>query len=192
MSAEAPKVRTGQGSAKLSRAEFERRYRAQFVDPAFDAAKAEVKRLTGIAWEAYDDSRKSPHARKAGPEFADPEHEFSVEWLETRAAIQEAQRRFEDRSGKSRILLISASPRTDETCPSEMAKTFRVTTEVRACIEKGSGFDVDFLDLSQINSEYRTPHSSVQSVRLQGHAALPMAVFVLSESLHGPDPRLDE
>ena len=35
-----------------------------------------------------------------------------------------------------------------------MAKSFRVTTEVRECIEKHGGFDVDFLDLSQINSEY--------------------------------------
>ena len=154
MSDEAPTVRTGQGSTKLSRAEFERRYRAQFVDPAFDAAKAEVERLTSIAWEAYDDSRKSPHTRQAGPEFADPEHELSVEWLETRAHIQEAQKRFEDRGGKSRILLISASPRTDETCPSEMAKTFRIATAVRECLEKRTGFDVDFLDLSQINSEY--------------------------------------
>ena len=154
MTVAAPVVRTGQGSTKLSRADFERRYRAQFADPAFDAAKPEIERLTGIAWEAYDDHRKNTHTRKAGPEFADPGYELSLEWLETRAAIQEAQRRFEDRSGRSRILLISASPRTDETCPSEMAKTFRITTEMRACIEKPGGFDVDFLDLSQINSEY--------------------------------------
>ena len=154
MSAETPKIRTGQGSTKLSRKELERRYRAQFVDPAFEAAKPEVELLTGIAWEAYNDSLKNPHTRKAGPEFADPEHELPLEWLETRAAIQEAQRRFEDQGGKSRILLISASPCTDQTCPSEMAITFRITTEVRACIEKHSGLAVDFLDLSQINSEY--------------------------------------
>ena len=150
----APKVRTGQGSTKLSRAEFERRYRTHFTDPAFEAAKAEVERLTSIAWEAYDDSRKSPHARKAGPEFADPEHELSVEWLETRAAIQAAQRQFEERDGNSRILLISGSPRTDETCPSEMAKTFRIATAVRESIEAQGGYAVDFLDLSHVNSEY--------------------------------------
>ena len=151
---EAPTVRTGQGSTKLARDEFERRYREQFMDPAFDLVKPEIERLTGIAWDAYNDSRKSPRLRKAGPEFADPEHELSLEWLETRAAIQEAQKRFEDPGGNSRILLISASPRTDETCPSEMAKTFRITTEVRGCIEKMGGVDVDFLDLSHVNSEY--------------------------------------
>jgi multimeric flavodoxin WrbA len=154
MSTEAPTVRTGQGSTKLSRGEFERRYREQFADPAFDAALPETERLTAIAWEAYDEGRKNPHTRKAGPGFADPEHELSPVWLETRAAIQEAQRRFEDHDDRSRILLISASPRTDETCPSEMAKSFRITTEVRESIEKQGGFDVDFLDLSQINSEY--------------------------------------
>ena len=143
MSTETPEVRTGQSSTKLPRAEFERRYRAQFVDPAFDAAKPEIERLTAIACEAYEDSRKNGHTRKAGPEFADPAHELSVKWLATRAAIQEAERRFEDLGGSSRILLISASPRTDETCPSEMAKTFRVTTEVRECIVKEGGFDAD-------------------------------------------------
>ncbi len=154
MSAEPPKIRTGQGSTRLSRAEFESRYRAQFADPAFGEAKPEVERLTSIAWEAYEDGRKNTHTRKAGTGFADPEHELPLEWLETRAAIQEAQRRFEDHGGRSRILLISASPRTDETCPGEMAKTFRITEEVRACIESQDGFDVDFLDLSRINSEY--------------------------------------
>lgn len=103
-----PTVRTGQGSTKLLQPEFERRYRAQFVDAAFEAALPEIERLTAIAWEAYDAGRKSPHTRKAGPGFADPEYELSLEWLETHAAIQEAQRRFEDSGGKSRILLISA------------------------------------------------------------------------------------
>jgi hypothetical protein len=88
MSTETPIVRTGQGSTKLSRVEFERRYREQFADPAFDAALPEVERLTTIAWEAYDNGRNSPHKRKAGAGFADPEHELSLEWLETRAAIQ--------------------------------------------------------------------------------------------------------
>lgn len=92
MNTEATIVRTGQGSTKLSRPEFEHRYRAQFIDPAFNAATEEVERLTAIAWEAYEDGRKSPHTRKAGPEFADPEHELSVEWLETRAATAREMR----------------------------------------------------------------------------------------------------
>ena len=42
-----PSVREGQGSTKLSREEFERRYQEQFHDPAFDAARTEIARLTG-------------------------------------------------------------------------------------------------------------------------------------------------
>jgi multimeric flavodoxin WrbA len=110
--------------------------------------------LAEIAWEAYDDHRKSPRNRKAGPGFADPEHELALEWLEARERILAAQKQFEDPAGTSRILLISGSPRTDETCPSEMAKSFRLTTIARETMEKEPGFQVDFLDLSNLASEF--------------------------------------
>ena len=119
-----PKVRTGQGSTRLTRAEFARRFKEHFYDPAFDSAQPEIERLLQIAWEAYEESRKSPRTRKAGPEFADPEHELSLEWLETRRHIHQAQKLQASSEGVSRILLICASPRSDETCPSEMSKTF--------------------------------------------------------------------
>src|SRR5687767_14108679 len=100
-----PTVREGQGSTKLSREEFERRYRAQFYHPAFDAAKAEIDRLTAIAWQTYEEGGKAPRTREAGPEFADPKQDLSVEWLEARGRIMEAQRQFERDDGDSRILL---------------------------------------------------------------------------------------
>jgi multimeric flavodoxin WrbA len=148
------RVRTGQGSRKLSREEFEKRYRAQFADPAFEAAQGEVDRITTIAWDAYADGRKSVRMRKAGPGFANPERELDEEWLEARANIQEAQRQFENRDAPSRILLITASPRTDETCPGEMAKSFRMAQHARGQIESIGGFVVDLLDLSDVNAEY--------------------------------------
>src|SRR4051812_1596723 len=101
-------VRTGQGSTRLSREEFEIRYKAQFFDPAFDAVKAEVERVTELAWEVYDERRKSPRTRKAGEGFADPEQELSVEWLETRANIRTAQTEFERKDGASKVLLVCA------------------------------------------------------------------------------------
>jgi multimeric flavodoxin WrbA len=149
-----PKVRTGQGSTRLTREEFARRFKAHFHDPAFDVAQTEIERLLGISWEAYEDHRKSPRARKAGAEFADPEFELAVEWLEARENIRAAQRRQAAREGNSRILLVCASPRTDETCPSEMSKTFRLVTAARECIEKIAGFEIDFLDLSNLTSEF--------------------------------------
>ena len=149
-----PTVRSGQGSTKLSRDEFERRYRMQFYDPAFDAAKGEIERLTDIAWEAYDEGRKSARTQKAGPEFADPAQDLSIEWLETRSEIKKAQAQQEKADGDSRILLICASPRNDETCPSEMSKSFRIATTVRDLMDHANGFTTDFLDLSQVSSEY--------------------------------------
>jgi multimeric flavodoxin WrbA len=149
-----PKVRTGQGSTRLTREEFARRFKEHFYDPAFDRAQPEIERLLQIAWEAYKGHRKSPRTRKAGPEFADPEYELAVEWLETRRQIHEAQKRQASSEGVSRILLVCASPRTDETCPSEMSKTFRIATVARECIEAARGFQVDFLDLSNLTSEF--------------------------------------
>src|SRR5687767_15170283 len=101
-----PEVRTGQGSTKLGRAEFEARYKQQFADPGFRVASAEIDRITQLAWEAYEAERKNPQTRKAGPEFANPDYELSVDWLEARARLKEAQREFESSEGPSRILLI--------------------------------------------------------------------------------------
>ena len=149
-----PVVRTGQGSTRLSREEFKRRWKEHFYDPAFDAMSSEIERLAEVAWGAYDDRRKSPRVRKAGPEFADPDYELATEWLEARARIQEAQNEQQSSESRSRILLICASPRTDETCPSEMSKTFRLAQVAREIILKNEEFDIDFLDLSNLVSEY--------------------------------------
>ena len=149
-----PTIRTGQGSTKLSRDEFRRRWLERFYDPAFEGATDALDKLELLAWEAYDDYRKSPRTRKAGPGFADPEFELPVEWLETRARIEEAADRHRRSDTPSRILLICASPRTDDTCPGEMSKTFRLTTIAREILDATPGFVVDLLDLSRLTSEY--------------------------------------
>jgi multimeric flavodoxin WrbA len=149
-----PRVRTGQGSTKLSREEFEKRWNARFYDPAFDGMRAEIGRLCEIAWAAYDDHRKSPRTVRAGPGFADPEYELSIEWLETRARIQQAETEQKSPGARSRILLICASPRTDETCPSEMSKTFRIAQAAQKVMVERQQVDVDFLDLSNLAAEY--------------------------------------
>ncbi len=149
-----PKVRTGQGSTKLTRAEFRRRFRERFQDPEFEATSTEIDRLEEVAWDAYDEYRKNPRTRKAGPEFANPDYELPIEWLETRAGIQEAETKHRDPAGPSRILLICASPRSDETCPGEMSKTFRLTAIAREALAGKDGFEVDLLDLSRLTSEY--------------------------------------
>lgn len=148
-----PKPRTGQGSKKLSREEFGKRYRGQFCDPAFGAAAAEIRKITEIAWQLYDAGEKNAKTRTAGPEFSDPDKELAVEWLDTRAEIRRAEAAFSDGTLPDRILLIQASPRTDETCPGEMAKSFRLARVAESTlVERGAV--VDFLDLSDLNAEY--------------------------------------
>ncbi|PYL28720.1 MAG: NADPH-dependent FMN reductase [Verrucomicrobia bacterium] len=149
-----PKVRTGQGSTRLSREEFQRRWKERFYDPAFAAETESIDRLAEIAWQAYEDHRKSPRTRKAGPEFTDPEYELALEWLEARQQIFAAQKQHEDPKSASRILLICGSPRTDETCPSEMSKSFRIAKTAKTVMEAQVGFQIDLLDLSNLAAEY--------------------------------------
>jgi multimeric flavodoxin WrbA len=146
-------VRTGQGSTQLTRTEFVRRYREQFRDPAFAGLSMELDRIVDTAWHVYLHGGASPHKQKAGPEFANPDHELSAEWLEARQAIREAQQEHESPASESRILIVCASPRTDETRPGEMSKTFRLSRVAQESIA-AAGFTVDFLDLSVLAAEY--------------------------------------
>ncbi len=133
------KPRKGQPSVQLGRREFERRLRERFFDPAFGSREADVARIVEVAWDGYDAYRKSPRTRKAGAGFADPEFELPIEWLETRARIQEAAHRQEDPSSPRRILVIAGAARHDQTCPGEMSKTFRLATLAREVVEAAAG-----------------------------------------------------
>jgi len=148
-----PTVRKGQGDTTLSRAEFSKRFRAQFYDPAFDSLQAEIEKLENAAWDGYDHSRKSPRTRKAGAEFADPGYELAIEWIAAREAIHAAGKTQRDPATQRRVLLIGGSSRSDMTCPGEMSKTFRLMQLARASLE-ADGVEVDVLDLSRLASEY--------------------------------------
>src|ERR1700741_1577396 len=93
---ETPRVRTGQGDVKISREEFERRFKARFFDPAFDAEAEALERVIAVAWDAYDKYRKGPRTRKAGPGFANPDFDLPVEWLDARDRIHDAQRQHDE------------------------------------------------------------------------------------------------
>jgi multimeric flavodoxin WrbA len=153
MDREGPEPRKGMPSPRLDEAEFKRRFRAQFQDHAFDGLERELGRIADAAWDAYDKSRKSPRTRKAGPGFADPDYELSLEWIAAREAVQEAQRRHEQKDGRPRILLVNASARSEHTCPGEMSKSFRLVEIARQVFASGSA-EVQLLDLSRLASEY--------------------------------------
>jgi multimeric flavodoxin WrbA len=148
-------VRKGQGPGRLSREEFGARFRKRFADPAFDAAADSVARLEAIAWEEYAAGKKAPRVRRAGPEFADPEYELSLDWLATRDRLNEAARRHADSGTALRILVVCGSTRNDKTCPGEVSKSWRLVQLAREAIAAEPGAcDVDVLDLSLLASEY--------------------------------------
>jgi multimeric flavodoxin WrbA len=150
----APKPRKGMPSPRLGEAEFKRRFLGQFIDEAFAPLQNELGKVAEAAWDAYESSRKSPRTRKAGAGFADPDYDLSVDWLTAREAIHEAQMRHDDRAGKSRILLINCSSRSEHTCPGEMSKSWRLTETAREVFEGQNGFETQTLDLARLASEY--------------------------------------
>ncbi len=153
-SSKVPEPRKGMPNPRLPENEFKRRFRAQFPDPAFEPLDAELTRITEAAWDAYEQSRKSPRTRKAGAEFADPNYDLAVDWYNARDAVREAQVWHEDERGRSRILLINGSSRSEHTCPSEMSKSYRLLEIAREIFASDAGVVTETLDLSRLASEY--------------------------------------
>jgi multimeric flavodoxin WrbA len=149
-----PAPRKGMPSPRLDEAEFMRRYRQHFFDPAFSSLPGEIDRIAAVAWDAYLNSRKAPVTRKAGDEFDDPTYALSVEWLAAREAVCAAQARFEDSARPPSILIINGSSRSEHTCPGEMSKSFRLAEEAMDAIKRNFGLDATILDLSRVTSEF--------------------------------------
>ena len=156
-----PRVVKGAPSVALTREQFRERFLARFYDPAFAPGASEnpdalehLDALVSIAWDAYHSYRKSPRTRRAGKGFADPDFELPIEWLEARAAVRKAERQQKRSGTPSRILVVNGSARSDQTCPGEMSKTWRLVQIAARAIESQRGFDVDLLDLSRLASEH--------------------------------------
>jgi multimeric flavodoxin WrbA len=150
-----PEIRKEMPPVKLSREQFERRYRRRFIDPVFAPLKDELDAIIAAAWDAYDHARKAPVTRRAGEGFADPDYQIAVDWLAAREAILQAQRSHEDRESPPCILLINGSPRTEHTCPGETSKTWRLL-KLAQHVLVGQGIVVNILDLSRQVSEFGT------------------------------------
>lgn len=147
--------RTGQYDGPLSREEFQRRFLARYVDPAFDVERDALARVEAIAWDAYSTHRKAPHTQPAGEGFADPKYDLSLEWLATRNRLRTLQRRHDDRDAPSRVLLVLGASRNDGSCPGEVSKTWRLGEVAKSVwsVEEPA-LEVDTLDLSRLTSEY--------------------------------------
>jgi len=66
-------------SVAITKAEFVRRARERFVDPAFAPLQDEIGKIIKAAWNGYHEYRKAPHTRRAGRRFADPDYDLSID-----------------------------------------------------------------------------------------------------------------
>jgi hypothetical protein len=147
-------VRKGMPDPQIDQETFKKRYLDAFYDPAFAGLEHELDHAAAVAWDAYTHGRKAPRTRPAGPEFADPGYDLSVEWLAAREAIKAAERAHHDPSGPGRILIVNGSPRSEHTCPGEMSKTHRLVAAARQALSDLGGTECEVLDLSRLTSEY--------------------------------------
>ncbi len=146
-------VRRGMPSVQLGKKEFARRFRDRFYDPAFEGLKSSLDGIIDKAWEAYDEYRKNPRTRSAGAGFAEPTAQLPVEWLDTRKRTAAAERRQKNRKSPSRVLIVNGSSRSDQSCPGEMSKTYRLVEIARGALRRRR-IEVEVLDLSRLTSEY--------------------------------------
>lgn len=138
----------------LDQPQFRARYLERFADPAFRALDAELERVVAVAWEAYSNHRKAPVTQKAGPGFADPDYDMSVDWLAARQALADAQRRHDDPDGPKRFLIVNGSSRSEHTCPGEMSKSWRFVEIALDVFQAADNTEARVLDLSRLASEY--------------------------------------
>jgi multimeric flavodoxin WrbA len=146
-------VRKGQAPAKLNRDEFRLVFSRNFVDPAYAAVGQALASVEEVAWQNYVDAHKAPLTAKAGPGFADPDYDLSVEWKAARDRLLAAEARQKDPATPSRILLVNGAARNDGSCPGEISKTWRLS---KLCEEvlQAEGFETELLDLSRLTSDY--------------------------------------
>jgi len=148
-----PAVRRQTEWVPLTKAQFRERFYQKFYDPEFGKVAAALEQVFEVAWEGYIEYRKSPRKQQAGAEFADPDMQLPVEWLQTRAAIRAAEQRQKDPGSPTRILIVNGSTRSEHSCPGEISKTRRLAQHAQQAIEALPNHEVDFLDVSTLADE---------------------------------------
>jgi multimeric flavodoxin WrbA len=149
-----PDIRREMPDVSLTKDEFKRRFGRRFYDPAFAPLQEEIERLADVAWDAYDNYRKSPRTARAGPGFADPNYELPIEWRAASQSVRDAEQRQKDPSSPPRILLINGATRSEHTCPGETSKTWRLAMIAYEIFAREGDFEIEILDLSRLASEY--------------------------------------
>ncbi len=150
-----PKPVPSEGIEPISETEFIERFKKQFRDPIYDKHRAAIQEMAKIAYDAHQEGgHKAPFTKPAGPGYKDPSYKLADDWTNTKAACDAARLRYEDKSRKSKVLIISGANRNDKTCPGEVSKSRRMAQLAQKVFEDEFQFDVELIDLSLITSEY--------------------------------------
>jgi multimeric flavodoxin WrbA len=149
-----PEPRKGAPDPTLDESQFRSRFLMQFQDPAFAGLRGELDRIAAVAWDGYKNSRKAPLTRKAGRDFADPDYDLAIDWLAARDAIRQARARHDDPAAPASVLLISASARSEHTCPGEMSKSYRLVELAREIFAAARDIEIEVLELHRLTAEY--------------------------------------
>jgi len=147
------KPRTGQAPPPLGRDEFHVQFVRSFSDPSFHQVKEALAQVEQVAWVNYQEGHKEPITEKAGPNFADPGYDLSVEWKASSQRLIQLEALQKEHQTPSRALLICGSARNDGSCPGEVSKTWRLTAIAQKILE-AEKIEVDLLDLSLLTSDY--------------------------------------
>jgi len=145
--------RTTDTNHKLGHAEFKSRFFEIFRDPSFSPLQSSLEEISEIAWKNFQESHKAPQKMKAGPGYANPDYELSMDWVNAKRAIEAAQKRHDDPTAPTRVLIINGSHRNEGTCPSEISKTSRLVKRAVEQFEK-ENIEVQLLELDRMTVEY--------------------------------------
>ena len=160
------KIRTGQAPAPLTRAQFHERFQVRFYDPAFEGEREAIARLEAIAWDALQEGRKAPITQPPGRGFADPTYDLSVEWLDTRARLQAAQKLLgRQRSVVARAAGLRLAAQRRHLPGRDVEDLPAGRTGARGAVEAQAS-QADLLDLSLAHLRLRPQHPSVQGLRV--------------------------
>ena len=184
-------VRKGMPSAQLDKDEFKQRFLKQFYDPAFEP----VRRARPHRRDRLGRLRQIPQGAahgKAGNGFADPDYDLSIEWLEAQRG--DPGRRAQTARSDSAL----AHSHRQRLIPQRTHLPRRNVEDLAA----GDSRARHHRRREWLRGRSARPFAarlrirprdlSVQGLRLDRDAALPLAVLLLSEPRARPGQRLDE
>ena len=175
-------------ASRSTRQSSPRRVRRRFYDPAFAPLEQRDRaRSSTSPGTATPSSRKAPHTKPAGKGYADPDYELSVEWIGAQRARSASRASAEIEVGE---VAHPADQRLLAQRPDLSGRNVQdlpAGEDRRARCSSASAASRSSCSTSAGSPRSTAAHPSLQGLRLDSHAALPLAVLLLSQPCAGAD-----